>query len=445
MIVGGGIAGLTAAWNLRDLDVVVLEADERVGGRMWSRPSGDYWMSVGAHMFPPADSIVGRLVTEMGLRTLPIGGSMLNMAYRGKLVHGVRPELFPFLLPLSIGGRISFARAGLRVKRNSNQYARLMRRAPGETAGEVLRRLLRFHGDETFADFLGPLHPEALAIFQALANRSTAEPDEISQSAQAALFAHVWDGGSLGSNLDGGASLLPDALAGALGDRIERGVRVDRVSRTADGVEVSATASDGARTFSARRVIMALPAHDALPLLTDVPGPLESALKAIRFGPFVVASIRTTEAGPMPWDDVYSVLAVDGSFNMLFNHSNCTRRPGDPRGEGGVLMVYGGADRARALWDLDDAEIERRFVDDLARLYPEVRDVVGEVWIQRWSAASPFAAPGRWRHQDALDAGIDGVVLFAGDWMGEMVSMECAAESAVAAAQRVRASVASAG
>src|SRR5207302_794996 len=36
VIVGGGIAGLTAAWQLRDLDAIVLEADERVGGRIKS-------------------------------------------------------------------------------------------------------------------------------------------------------------------------------------------------------------------------------------------------------------------------------------------------------------------------------------------------------------------------------------------------------------------------
>jgi protoporphyrinogen oxidase len=36
VVVGAGIGGLTAAWQLRDLDTLVLEADDRVGGRVKS-------------------------------------------------------------------------------------------------------------------------------------------------------------------------------------------------------------------------------------------------------------------------------------------------------------------------------------------------------------------------------------------------------------------------
>ena len=52
-VVGGGIAGLTAAWNLRDRDVVVLEAEPRIGGRIRSEPRGEYWLNLAAHIFPP--------------------------------------------------------------------------------------------------------------------------------------------------------------------------------------------------------------------------------------------------------------------------------------------------------------------------------------------------------------------------------------------------------
>ena len=43
VVVGGGLAGLTAARDLSDAraDVVVLEARDRLGGRTWTRPLGD--------------------------------------------------------------------------------------------------------------------------------------------------------------------------------------------------------------------------------------------------------------------------------------------------------------------------------------------------------------------------------------------------------------------
>jgi len=45
VIVGGGIAGLAAAWRLRHRDVLLLEADTRVGGRICSEPRGAYWLN----------------------------------------------------------------------------------------------------------------------------------------------------------------------------------------------------------------------------------------------------------------------------------------------------------------------------------------------------------------------------------------------------------------
>ena len=140
VIVGGGIAGLVSAHRLRDLDPVVLEASERVGGRIWSKQRGELALSVGAHMFPPPDSVIGRLVTELGLELKPITGSMLNIHLGGRIVRDTRPELLPFELPLSLGGRVSFARAGLKVKRDADAYMRLLQRRPGDTDAAVRLR-----------------------------------------------------------------------------------------------------------------------------------------------------------------------------------------------------------------------------------------------------------------------------------------------------------------
>src|SRR5205823_373499 len=65
VVVGAGIGGLTAAWQLRDLDTLVLEAEDRVGGRVKSFARGDHWVSVGAHMFPGEGSFVRALLDEL--------------------------------------------------------------------------------------------------------------------------------------------------------------------------------------------------------------------------------------------------------------------------------------------------------------------------------------------------------------------------------------------
>jgi predicted NAD/FAD-dependent oxidoreductase len=101
-------------------------------------------------------------------------------------------------------------------------------------------------------------------------------------------------------------------------------------------------------------------------------------------------------------------------------------------------MVYAGGDRGRALLDLDDEAIERRFLDDVHRIYPQIRDLTVERMVKKWEHAGPFAAPGRWRHQAVLERGVDDRLFFAGDWVSEFVSMETAARTGEDAAANVR-------
>ena len=444
VVVGAGIAGLTAAWELRDLDVLVLEAEDRVGGRIKSFVRGEHWVSVGAHMFPGEGSYLWELLSELELEPARIQGSLLGIAQRGKIVAGGRAETFPFRLPLSLAARISLARSGLRVRRDAARYNALSRPRPGETAADVRARLLGFLDDRSWASYLGSVQPQVEAIYRTTANRLTAEPDEVAAGCMLGLFAHVWadEGVVLGYNLRSGPSSLPTELARRLGERVVTGAAVTGVSRDRDGVRVSYRHRDTETEVEARCAVVTVPAPVARGLVEDPPEETAAALDAIRYGPFVVGGILTGETGPMPWDDVYSILAVDSSFTMLFNHASSLRTPERPREPGGALMVYAGADAARRLLDRTDDEIAATFADDLSRLYPEARGIVREVIVQRWENAIPFAAPGRSRIQAALERGVDGAIFFAGDYVGEWTHMESAALTASEAAAAVRARLA---
>ena len=225
VIVGGGIAGLVSAHRLRDRNPVVLEASDRVGGRIWSKQRGDLALSVGAHMFPPPDSVIGTIVTELGLEVMPITGSMLNIHLGGRMVRDVRPELLPFRLPLSPAGRVSFARAGLKVKRDADAYMKLLTRGPGETDAQVRAARAQASRRPDLPRFPRAPAPRRVPHLRGAENRSLADPDEISQSAMSALFGHVWDTGDLGRNMRGGSGLLPDALGASLGPIVRLGTR----------------------------------------------------------------------------------------------------------------------------------------------------------------------------------------------------------------------------
>ena len=47
IIVGGGLAGLSAAWRLKQHDILLLESEDYIGGRVKSERRGDYWLNWG--------------------------------------------------------------------------------------------------------------------------------------------------------------------------------------------------------------------------------------------------------------------------------------------------------------------------------------------------------------------------------------------------------------
>lgn len=56
VVVGGGVAGLAAAWALRDRNVVVLEAADRIGGRVRTGCKGGVPYHLGAQFLAGATS-----------------------------------------------------------------------------------------------------------------------------------------------------------------------------------------------------------------------------------------------------------------------------------------------------------------------------------------------------------------------------------------------------
>jgi oxygen-dependent protoporphyrinogen oxidase len=440
-VIGGGIAGLAAAWRLRDRDVVLLEAGDRLGGRLRSDPCGDYWMNYGAHLFPGPGTLVDRMARDCGLETLPVRGSMMGLAVGSKLVNGGRAETYPFRLPLSVRERVAFARAGLKVQRAVARHHREAAARPGEDPAAARARLLAHEDHRTFGEFLGELPSAVEAIFACAAHRATAELSELSAGCGIGLFALVWGGkGSLiARNLMGGTGQLPAALGRRLGHRARTSCRVTAIRDDAGELVVEYARAGGGGRVRARHVILAVQAPYAVPLVAPIADAAAAALEQMTYGAFLSVAVETRETAPMPWDRVYAMATPGRAFDMFTNQGQALRADGAPRRHGGSLMLFAGAHGAAALMAEPDDAIVGRFLRDLYDLYPQARGVVGRAEVHRWEHGNVYARPGRARLQAPLEGplGANGNLHLAGDYFAELGNMEAAARTGAQAADRV--------
>ncbi len=119
-VVGAGYAGLTAAWRLQGAgrSVVVLEARDRVGGRVWTvdRPEGGVLERGGGWIAPKHDAFRA-LLDEFGIatyKTYDAGHHLLVGEGKIRRYKGLIPKISPWAV-------ISIARAQLKIDRLAKQ------------------------------------------------------------------------------------------------------------------------------------------------------------------------------------------------------------------------------------------------------------------------------------------------------------------------------------
>jgi protoporphyrinogen/coproporphyrinogen III oxidase len=418
VIVGAGLAGLTAAAGLRGRDVLLLEAEDRVGGRIRSEYRGPYWLNEGAHLFGGAQTPVGELIDRYELDARPVNGSLTAVAMDGRLIEEGTPMALLTRLPLSLAARTAMLRSGVRILRHTRAYRSFASPRAGEGPADMNRRLLGFMNDRSFAQLLGPLPSSVDSLYRAISNRAQASPEELAAGAALSAFALVFaKDNMLGRCIVGGAGRLIDALARDHDATLVTNARVSSVDARDGGVEVQYRTPRGTEIVRARCAVVATPSDVAAAIIRGLPEDTAQALAAIRSGPSVVMALLTDERSSMPWDGIYSGVVAGKSFNMFFNQASVLRSRDGARLPGGSLMIYASGDLGRGLLDASDEEIRRRFLSDLRDVFPETRGIIREAVVRRWRYGTAYAHVGRAALQPALERPLGRIVL-AGDYLG---------------------------
>ena len=417
VVVGGGIAGVSAAWECRDQNLLVLEASDRVGGRIKSEKRGDYWLNVGGHVFSGPGSETQRVADEVGVRIQAIDGHLAGLAMNGALITSGAVEFYPFRIPMAIKDRLQLLISGIKVRLAVLYYSRLAKRRDGESYWDLQDRIYNYKNDQTFEEFVGETSGDAMAMFSATVTRSGGRVNEVAAGTGIGYFKIVWDKSpSLGNSIWGGASEFPETIARHLGDKVRLNSPVQEVVVHDDHVQIIYSDVSGTHTVQAKHVVMASLASTAHQLLKNAPEDLMDALSKVRYAPYVAGAFLTNEDKAV-WDNSYGIATPKRSFTIFTNQTSVVRSAETQRAKGSSLFVFTATDWAYKLLDASDEEILETYYRDLNEIFPGFSDTVVEAHIQKWHQGQTFNFPGRAKLQPIFTRD-NGRIHLAGDYLG---------------------------
>jgi oxygen-dependent protoporphyrinogen oxidase len=436
IIIGGGLAGLSAAWRLKHHDILLLESDDRVGGRVRSERRGDYWLNWGGHLFAGPGSATDELFQSVGITALPVPGILTAMSLNGKLLLNGRVELYPFRAPMSWKSRFAMILAGAKVRAAVIKYGKVAKRRPGEDYRVQQQRILEFMSDRTFAEFTGKLPPDADAIFRPTVSRSTGSPETMTAGAGVGYFHTVWNkDDGLGRNILGGPSTLTNIIAKTLGDRVQLNATVLEVLQKDNSVVVYYNQGGVVHVEEARFAVLATPAPITRKIAKNLDPEIANALDQVKYGPHVSAAFLTNEVGPQVWDHVYSFATPKRSFDIILHQSNLVRSMETVRKPGSSFMTFSPGDSGRRIIDKTDEEILKIKLKDLNEIFPGFSNHVVEAHVMKFPLGSAYIYPGREKIQPILTKSA-GRLFLAGDYLGSFYT-ETAVQTGFTAAQNI--------
>lgn len=404
VVVGGGLAGLSAAHELTGAGrrVLVVEATDRVGGRQRSSDLGGVVVEEGAVFFGPNYPLLNSWVDVAGLRD------------DLRVYDALTTPPFPAgeSMPHSIRGILAFPRFSLREKLAILPWAASVAPLFGalkaslykDATSPLLRRLDAVPAATYLRRWVGPGFVEWFASpFMESLSFARAEDWSALAGLQLLVFAAM---GKL-HGVRSGNSGIAEAIAKDVDVAYE--TRAVRVAPDASGVTVEVESGGRASELRGADVVLAVPA----PLARDlVSGPLADHLAGFPYSSSIVIAVVVADvAARVPAVSFYG--GPEG-LRQITGLAVLRDGPGDP------VLAYGSV---RHPWqyewfDAPDEDLYPHVVDSLEEGNGGPVDVLAKKVI-RWRHSIPVSGPGslqRRRRALALAAEVPHLYV-AGDWL----------------------------
>jgi monoamine oxidase len=394
-VIGAGLAGLTAARDLvaTGREVVVLEARDRVGGRVLTEALADGTpIDHGGQWIGPGQHRIAQLAADLGVDTFPTydtGENLLHFGGRTARYEGAIPRLSPVVLADMAQAQTRFDRLAQRVPLDAPWAADRAEEWDGQTFESWIRRNAVTRG----ARELLTLYSEAVFA---------ADPADLSLL-HALFYTHSGNGidvlagtheGAQQDRFVGGAQPVALGLTATLGDR----VRLDQPVRRVDWSEDAVMVLTDSVLVAARHAVIAIPPPLAARIRYEpaLPPARDQLTQRLPMG--AVIKCHAVYERPFWRDEGLSGQATTdvGPVKVTFDNS-------PPSGSPGVLLAFVEGANARALSPLDAADRRDAVLASLTRLFGSAaarpleyteRDWAAEEWTRGCYAA--LFTPGTW-------------------------------------------------
>jgi monoamine oxidase len=388
-VIGAGLSGLTAARDLLNggKSVIVLEARNRVGGKVYNYPLKNGGVTeVGAEFVGPTQDKVLEMISELGLKTFDTYTEGKSILWRNntRTVYTPDPQLGG-APPVEQSSLVQVAAAQMQL----NAWA-----AELNTSAPWAHPKAKELDSMTFQQFIDQqtTHPDAALVLTTAGKAIfAAEPRELSLLYVVAYIAAAGNetnvgtldrliaikGGGQEKRVVGGTGLIPERLAEKVGSKhIVLNAAVSAITKTNGGYKVVSRAG----TVYAKKVVVAM----APPLLRQItfspslPNNRQQLnqkmmMPAIGKGIPIYATPFWRKAEGLDGQ----VLSDSGSVRVTFDST-----PEDT--SFGAILGFILGDEMRALDKLTPAQCEEKLLADYKRYFGDSAANATEFVLQRW-------------------------------------------------------------
>ncbi|HET9998205.1 MAG TPA: protoporphyrinogen oxidase [Nocardioides sp.] len=399
VVVGGGVAGLTAARDLAAAgrDVLVLEGAPRTGGKLLTGSVGGVQVDLGAESMLARRPEGVDLARDLGMRVVHPATTSSSVWTHGALrplprsVMGVPGDVE------QVAGSGVLSDAGVERLRHETPGRPL---ADGEdvSVGELVASRL---GDEVVDRLVEPLLGGVYAGHARLLSARATVPQLVAWSGEASLVTAAARAGSAApgpvfAGIVGGLGRMPLALSEGLEVRTDAPVRGLRRTPTGFALVVGPTVA--AEEVLADEVVLATPAAPTARLLADVSPVAAAELAGVEYASMAVVTLAFAAADlPELPGSGFLVPPVDGrtikAATFSFAKWDWVREAGATSGGLLVLRTSVGRHREESVLQVPDEDLVAASLVDLAEATGLAARPV-DSRVQRWGGGLPQYAVG---------------------------------------------------